>query len=537
MLSDNNTRKRTIVLTLSLLGIALAIRLVAFGRLDVIARDGILYLALAQGFLSGSFQEALSHPYHPLYAILVAMAGSVVNNLELGGRVVSLVLSCLTVIPLFFFGRSVAGTRVGFIAGLFFAFQPYSVRFSVDVLSDPAFLFFFMTALGLGAGGRNESRSVYWSFGAGVSAGLAYLTRPEGVFAVGFLALWYGARWWGDSSKGASAGFFRRGSVLIIAFFLVASPYLSFIKAYSGELALTMKPSFKKSIRNLPLMEDQKEGNSVPYDSSAPRATQQREPGPLAPANSSPWVQNPSFWQSILSPVNEFMETYPFILFFFFLSGCWAILRQGVLSYSAVLVVFAFVYLAALCYLFDSVGYVARRHFIPLITMSLPVAGVGFWELEGRLRIWAVGKSGSWSPLLARRAALIMMIVTVGLVTPKALKQQGVDKIPFKEAGAWIKANSTSISPTVMCNEPRVAYYANGKQIAIPPLPYRQFVLFVKEHGVDYIVFREREIDAGKEFLNQLAPGCFRRVPFEREHVQIFEVVCPNKKQQNEQNE
>lgn len=247
VLADNDTSKKTLFVLLALLCITSLVRFAAYGRLHAIDRDGILYLGLARNILAGSFSEALAHPYHPLYSMLIAGVGSVIRNLESAGRLISVVLSCLTVVPLFFFGKAVTGTRISFIAGILFALQPYSVRFSVNVMSGPAFLFFLMCAFALGVVGRlNDSRGMYLSFCAGVCAGIAYLARPEGVFAVGLLVIWYAAIWVRDE-KSAGAGLLRRVSALVIGFVLVASPYLFFIKTHTGEWSLTMKPSFKKS--------------------------------------------------------------------------------------------------------------------------------------------------------------------------------------------------------------------------------------------------------------------------------------------------
>jgi hypothetical protein len=135
---------------------------------------------------------------------------------------------------------------------------------------------------------------------------------------------------------------------------------------------------------------------------------------------------------------------------------------------------------------------------------------------------------------LEKRSALLLMLVVAAALFPKALKAQGTDKIPVRTAAEWIKTHSASPSPVVMCNEPRAAYYAGGKHVPIPSLTYGRFVQFVQREGVDYLIFREREVREGKEFIEHLQPDHFRRVPLEIDSLIMFEVLVPREKERIE---
>ncbi|MFH0813324.1 MAG: glycosyltransferase family 39 protein, partial [Pseudomonadota bacterium] len=144
--------------------LALVVRLIALDRIYLISRDGIHYVSLAQLYWSGSFFEGLAHPFHPLYPAIMGLVGGIIGDFELAGKLISLTLSCLTIIPLYLIGRSFYDSKVGFIGGLLFIFQPYCVRFSVDVLSDSTFLFFFVFSLYLGLKAlREEKNNIWWS--------------------------------------------------------------------------------------------------------------------------------------------------------------------------------------------------------------------------------------------------------------------------------------------------------------------------------------------------------------------------------------
>ena len=249
MFTDKLKSERVIIVSLFL--VALIIRLIALDRIYLIARDGIHYVSLAGLFMSGAIVEGLSHPYHPLYPALIALAGSVTGNTALAGQLLNLILSSLTIIPLYLIGRFVYGAKGGIITGLFFAFQPYCGRFSVDVLSDPSFLFFFVLAFYFGLkAGCEDTSSKWWGFGAGVSSGLAYLTRPEGILIIVFLLPWYFWRWLWCPKKQIPRIMVVMGCFLF-GFSVFAGPYVLFIKSHTGNWHLSMKPSVSKAFKTV----------------------------------------------------------------------------------------------------------------------------------------------------------------------------------------------------------------------------------------------------------------------------------------------
>lgn len=490
--------------------IAFLVRLIALARLCLISRDGITYVSLAKLYGAGEWLMALNHPYHPLYPLLTGWLGRVMENYELAGQWVSLVLGSATVIPLYLIGTRLYGNRVGFVAGLLFAFQPYCVRFSVDVLSDPTFLFFFVLSLWVGhRAGFQEGKGFWLSLAAGASGALAYLTRPEGGYVILLLAAWYSWRF--ASEKRETARLAGCSVALALSFLLVACPYLLYLKTSAGSWQVSAKPSVVKAFVSL----DQGEAGTAPLVPQAVPAEGVDQP--RAPIKLREPARSPGVLESLGYPLLKFIETFHYLLFVFLLLGMGANDKRRFRNYKGILFLGGLGYLLCLSYFFHVAGYVSRRHFLPPIALFLPLAARGFWVLRERLF--------AWKHALARQATVVLGVVTIATLTPKALVSQGTGKLPLKEAGIWIKEHTRIPAPVVMCNEPLVAYYAGGSHFYLPGLGYDQFVEYVRLNKVDYLVLSEKELGQGGGFVEQLRPEVFRRAEVQSDQVLTYEVA------------
>ena len=130
-----------------------------------------------------------------------------------------------------------------------------------------------------------------------------------------------------------------------------------------------------------------------------------------------------------------------------------------------------------------------------------------------------------WARTMANHVTTALVLVVALTLLPKALKSQGLEKLPLKEAALWIKEKGGKTCPTIMSNEPLVAYYAGGKHLLIPGVTYEKFVEYTKANRVDFLVFEERDIRSGEQFLSQLQPERFQKVPLREEGVLVYEVL------------
>ena len=228
-----------------LLIISLSVRIYLSVFTYVIKNDSVAFMQNAKYFASGDFSSALGHDYHPLYSLIMAVVYKVVPNMELSGTIVSLFFGTLTVIVFYLIGKSVFDRKISFVSAIILAFHPYAVRFSADIISDSTYLFFFISAFGLGYFAITNRKLLLYAL-TGICSALAYLTRPEGIGIIIIVAFWCALK---DCVKIKVLWKEKLVSILIlvVSFLVFSMPYLVFIKQDTGSWSLTKK----KKVSNL----------------------------------------------------------------------------------------------------------------------------------------------------------------------------------------------------------------------------------------------------------------------------------------------
>jgi len=143
------------------------------------------------------------------------------------GRFVSLALTALSVVLVFFVARLGATRRVGLLAALFFAGEPVMIRKTLEIRPDVPALAFFVAALwflrhGLLAPAAPRTRQLRWFLGGGLCFGAAIMCTQKMLFVlpgafVG-LALWVWA--------GGGRALFSRTCAVLAVLVGVAAPAL-----------------------------------------------------------------------------------------------------------------------------------------------------------------------------------------------------------------------------------------------------------------------------------------------------------------------
>ena len=261
-----------------LLIISLSVRIYLSVFTYIIKNDSVAFMQNAKYFASGDFARGLGHDYHPLYSLIMAVLYKVVPNMELSGTIISVLFGTLTVIVFYLIGKSVFDRKISFVSAIILAFHPYAVRFSADIISDSAYFFFFISALGSGYFAITNRKILLFVL-TGICSALAYLTRPEGIGIIIIVAFWCALK---DCVK--IKGLWKEKLVsiliLVVSFLVFSTPYIAFIKKETGLWSLTKKKKLSDLAGLGKVLETMRNGRLVDKESDTKKEVSDlAEPG------------------------------------------------------------------------------------------------------------------------------------------------------------------------------------------------------------------------------------------------------------------
>jgi hypothetical protein len=155
--------------------------------------DGTLYIRLAQALEAGNFRagfEEMSVNTYPVILMLLHRAGL---DWETAGKLWGVLMASLTVLPLWGLARRQFDDRVALVACVFYAFHSRLIEASPELIRDPTFWFLFTLTLYLMWRAVTEVRLDLYLL-SGLTFGLSFLTRFEGLFLLIPLVFWTGRR-------------------------------------------------------------------------------------------------------------------------------------------------------------------------------------------------------------------------------------------------------------------------------------------------------------------------------------------------------
>ena len=541
-----------------LLIISISVRIYLGFFTYVIKNDSVAFIQNAKYFADGDFLSGLRHDFHPLYSFLMAVLYKAIPDMELSGTIVSISFGTLTVIVFYLIGKSVFGRKVSFVSSVVLALHPYAVRFSVDIISESTYFFFFISALGLGFFAIVKRK--YYLFAlAGISSAFAYLVRPEGIGIIIIVAGWCILK---DLTKFKIVWKEKLVSILILAtsFLVFSMPYLVYIQKETGHWSLTKKKALSKVVgvdvvlssgngKNLKkeksdghikkknvsqaaktIAKSNKQGSDKSTTSSEnvsqaaktiAKLNKQGSDKSTTSSDKKITKQNTHVRidlkklkidvNSILYILDKYLTTFHPFLFVLLIIGVikWTRVRKvryfGFYIASIIVFYLLVFYRLNLAYA-PAFHYPSRRHLIPLVIPAIFCVGIGVYA------------TGSWihekfqfdklkSGLRGRLrnvwiAQLLILIIIISVLLPKTLKPQRSDKLGIKKAGQWIRENSHIQSPAILSDSFRNAYYAGGKHVHIERI--EQAINLAREKKADYMLITYREYMVIEEELLQL---------------------------------
>jgi 4-amino-4-deoxy-L-arabinose transferase-like glycosyltransferase len=434
----------------------------------LIADDGVYYIKQAQKFLSDPKSVIIPHP--PGYPFLIFIAHKFVmlfsGSLSIlvwiySAQSINLLCRLLAIIPLYFIGKLLVGSRNSFWALLILILLPYPAEFGSDALRDwPHILFLASGFLFLLQGSKDGK---WWMFGiVGLAGGLGHIIRPECAQLVIYGVLWLLIRLFLPTHKMNRPKLVGALFILLIGFALPVAPYVR-------ERGRIIPTKLKQLIY------------SSKEDTVSSFHARSKQEVNIDRHNRIYGIMN--LFGKVIRAMGRLIGGISDNLMYFFLPALlvgfyYRYSKQSIATaverfFVPVFIVFNVIMMILLHY---SQGYISRRHCLPLVVFSIFYVPIG-------LQIFAEWLSNRFSKGCLKdnpRPQLwffILVAVGITICLPKLVRPLRIEKKGYREAAKWLKEN-TAPEDIISVPDHRISFYAERDRSASENA----------SEGVDYIV-------------------------------------------------
>lgn len=441
-------------------------------RSPVIAKDGIVFIRIAQRLphdAASIFRQEDQHPGYPALIWASSLPARLLpHHDEFGMWIVAAHLAAglagvASILFLWLLARRVFyDPRVANVAAVLAAAWPLLRQNAADALSDTPHLMLYLAAAWLACEAVARG-GLLWSAGAGMASGLAYWVRPEGLI----VALAAGAVMAARMSCPRCAVRAKRAAELTslaLVMLAVIAPYV----LVSGKLTSKKGPFANKAVvqvANRPIVAPQ--ASAVAAAASlgpVPGVLQEPAAGDvLADEHPRPDSESGVLGFALVELGKELGQGFRYLLLLPLAFGAfppgaprWQALPTAVMS------VLLIVHLALLLALFHMAGYISHRHVMPLVAVLIPTTAAGLIYLSDK--VWGF----AWRRQASGYALAAMLSVIVALLAPRCLRPLHEVYYPVIEAAHWVKAFARP-GDCVLTTSSYVRFYGRMDGIVVGP--------------------------------------------------------------------
>jgi 4-amino-4-deoxy-L-arabinose transferase-like glycosyltransferase len=502
-------QRRTLLL---LLLAALAVRLVWWALyIDIIENEGVEYARLAWNWFHGRGYVSIFGGNHilfpPLYPLLIGLTALVAGSEESAARLVSVVAGVAMVGAVYGLARRTFNDRVAVLAGGLAALHPLLAGLAASTYSEALYLSFYAHAA-LAAVRAFRERSARWAAACGLLAGLAYLTRPEGVFlALAFGPLLLAA---GLLARHGWRTSLLHASLVGLLLLLVSAPYAWYLSRIAGGFRWEGKSAINGfSVMRITQGMGLSEANRGLGPNAEPEGPYLRfsdqhallayppegAPGVLATVMEAPVTRA----QTIASRIRyaRWLGS-PMLLVLIAVGLVGTVWWKSRLFEGLVLLALGALPIMALM----TLQWTWTRYFMPLLPAGVIWAAAGAEGIASGFAAVAarIGLKGSLPRLLNHGLAGVLLVAVVAqsaryVTTVLELSQTRHSDI--RAAGEWIRrdyqADIASRRPVIASIGLALAHYAEGETLYLPYADSERALKYLRAAGPDYVAIRESE--------------------------------------------
>lgn len=495
-------KEQTILFIILLIGAI--IRVLLFSKEAFIGIDGASMARLGKNLVESgrySFGENYNWGifFPPGYPVFIGLVNLLFDNLYFSGKIISLFSSLMTILLCYLIGKELYSEESGLFAAFAFSINPFMLETSYAVSTEAFFLMFLAISIYLFMLSLRKRDLIIFFF-SGVSIGLSYLIRPEGllllllpVIAV-FRSDIYGKGRW-----------LSRLGITLVVFILVASPNILFLKKETGKLQLSGKNSYLAVFLEAGLAGLQEAGpeankDDLRYD----RAVYSIEGDGMSLKGLNK-KQDVSVLGFIIKRPSKFFQDYirnfreaSYVLFKLLLPVIFPLfLTFFVTGFSTSKKSLTLIFFSLTLFLIYPSFFILIRHFFPTAILLIILSSSGFAQsqfISSKL-LHFIGKRGKW--IIRHIKPMIVFICIIGSVR-FAFSTNIFDKvfIPVEhiKAAEYLKE---TYSPeyeefNVMHRVPWISYYSGSRFTMLPYAGYSDMISYAKRYKVDFIVIDGR---------------------------------------------
>ena len=234
--------KRELILLAGILLVGIIARIIKFDDpafvLDTVAFSRLGKNLVEYGRYNFGENYNMGVFFPPGYPLFIGLLNLMVKDLFVSAKLISLISSTITIFLSYLVGKELYNKESGLFAAFVYALYPVILIVSVDAYSDALFFCFLLLSIYLFLISLKKD-NYFMSALIGISLAATYLTRPEGQFLLLLPLL----QVFGVFSEKL---FFNRKYLLKVAFIflifgIIISPYMLFLKNYTGKFSPTGK--------------------------------------------------------------------------------------------------------------------------------------------------------------------------------------------------------------------------------------------------------------------------------------------------------
>ncbi len=159
------------------------------GLVRSVCHDGYYYISAAAACRDGEWVYAFNYLNLNIFPLILVSLKSLGLTWIAAGKLWSVLISSLAVLPMFGWIRRLFSDRVAWAACFLYAVHPEFIEFSIEPVRDPTFWFLFHLCLYSTRRTVSEAR-LRWFLAGGLAMALAVHTRSEGWLLILPLAIW-----------------------------------------------------------------------------------------------------------------------------------------------------------------------------------------------------------------------------------------------------------------------------------------------------------------------------------------------------------